>query len=259
MTIAISISSTIGGSGKTTIACMFAHLLSANYKVLALDLCGQCDLSEVLLHDNTVRGTICDVLESGDVASYIVPINENLHIIPGDQWICSSPFKFYIQGYKMPEVVIAMKELLNQAKTAYYDFVVIDTPSTSSKEVFSLSLSISDFAVMTYSPNKLQLIKSWLNKIKYVQDEFNPELRVGGILRTRFNDIEASHIFYNQEACRLYPDYCWNSVFPNSPLFANIDSHSIQKSQVATAFKPVLDEMIFRLLKTRNGIELWQK
>lgn len=219
MTITISISSTIGGSGKTTIACMFAHLLSANYKVLALDLCGQCNFTEVLLQDNTVRGTICDVLEIGNVTSYIVSIDENLHIIPGDQWICSSPSKFYIQGYKTPEVVFAMKELLNQAKTAYYDFVVIDTPSTSSKEVLNLSLSISDFAVMTYSPNKLQLIKSWLNKIKYVQDEFNPELRVGGILRTRFNDIEASHIFYNREVYRRHPEYCWNSIFHNSPLF----------------------------------------
>ncbi|WP_091013337.1 ParA family protein [Paenibacillus amylolyticus] len=256
MTIAISISSTIGGSGKTTVAYMFAQLLSTNYKVLALDLCGQCNFTEMLLHDNTVNETVCDAFETGDVASHIVPITKNLYVLPGDMWVNAIPTHLYIQGFKTTQIVVVLRDLLNCAKNDY-DFVVVDCPSICADELFNVSLSVTDFAIMTYSSNKPQLIKSWLNKIKYVQDEFNPELRVGGILRTRFNDIEALHIFYNQEVCRLYPDYCWNSVFPNSPLFANIDSHFIQKSQVATAFKPILDEMILRLLKTRNGIALW--
>ncbi|MGG1639532.1 ParA family protein [Paenibacillus sp. NRS-1760] len=154
-------------------------------------------------------------------------------------------------------ISIVMRDLLNQVNTANYDFVVIDTPSTSSNELFNLSLSIPDFAVMTYSPNKLQPIKSWLNKIKHVQEIFNPELRVGGILRTRFNDIEDSHIFYSREVYRRYPEYYWNSIFLNSPLFLNIDSYSIQKPQVTKAFKPVYDELILRLLKRGNGSELW--
>lgn len=252
MTIAISISSTIGGSGKTTVAYMFSQLLSTNYKVLALDLCGQCNFTEVLLHDNTVNETVCDAFETGDVISHIIPITKNLHVLPGDMWVIAIPTHLYIQGFKTTQIVVVLRDLLNRAKNDY-DFVVVDCPNICAEELFNVSLSVTDFAIMTYSPNKLQLIKSWLNKIKYVQDEFNPELRVGGILRTRFNDIEASHIFYNREVYRRHPDYCWNSVFPNSPLFANIDSYSIQKSQVATAFKPVLDEMILRLLKSRKG------
>ncbi|MNW32963.1 Sporulation initiation inhibitor protein Soj [compost metagenome] len=256
MTIAISISSTIGGSGKTTVAYMFAQLLSTNYKVLALDLCGQCNFTEVLLHDNIVNETFCDAFETGDVISHITPITKNLHVLPGNTWVNGIPTNLYIQGFKTTQIVVVLRDLLNRAKNDY-DFVVVDCPSICADELFNVSLSISDFAIMTYSPNKLQLIKSWLNKIKYIQDEFNPELRVGGILRTRFNKNEDSHKYYNQEVCQLYPDYCWNSVFPNSPLFANIDSHFTQKSQVVTAFKPVLDEMILQLLKTRNGIGSW--
>ncbi|WDM21287.1 ParA family protein [Paenibacillus polymyxa] len=254
MTITISISSTIGGSGKTTIACMFAELLSANYKVLALDLCGQCNLTEVLLQDNTVTETICDVLVIGDVTSCIVAIDENLHIIPGDQWIGATPSNFYIQGYKTPEVVISMKELLNQAMTDY-DFVVVDSPSTSAQELFDLSLSISDFAIMTYSPHKLNLINQWLKRIKHVQNNFNPNLRVGGILRTRFDKIEALHKYRNQEVLRHFPELCWNNVFLNAPLFANLDIYGIGKKGAVSAFKPIYDELILRLLNSKNGVK----
>ncbi|MCG7380054.1 ParA family protein [Paenibacillus sp. ACRSA] len=256
MIITISISSTIGGSGKTTIACMFAHLLSANYKVLALDLCGQCNFTEVFIDNHAEMSTVCDAFEAGDVISHITPITKNLHVLPGDLWVSGIPTNLYIQGFKTTEIVVVLRDLLNRAKNDY-DFVVVDCPSMCADELFNVSLSISDFAIMTYSPNNLNFIEKWLDRIRYVQDELNPNLKIGGILRTRFNDIEASHKFYNQEVYRLYPDYCWNSVFPNSPLFANIDSHSIQKSPVANAFKPGLDEMILRLLKTRNGIGLW--
>ncbi|QZN76214.1 ParA family protein [Paenibacillus sp. DR312] len=256
MTITISISSTISGSGKTTVAYMFAQLLSTNYKVLALDLCGQCNFTEVLLQDNTVNETVCDAFETGDVISHIRPITKNLQVLPGDMWVNAIPTNLYIQGFKTTQIFVVLRDLLNRAKNDY-DFVVVDCPSICADELFNVSLSISDFAIMTYSPNNLNYIKKWLDRIRYVQDELNPNLKIGGILRTRFNLIEDSHKFYNHEVCRLYPDYCWNSVFPNSPLFANIDSHSIQKSPVATGFKPVLDEMILRLLKTRNGIGLW--
>lgn len=254
MAIAISVSSTVGGSCKTTVACLFAYALSASYRVLAIDLCGQRHLTEAFLNDHADsigKGTICDVFEKGDVASNIVSITNNLHILPGDLWINSVPASLYIQGYSSTGTIVALRNLLNEAK-ANYDFVVIDTPGTSADELFKLSLSIADFAIMTYSPNKINLIENWLDKIRHVKDVFSPTLKVGGILRTRFNNIDALHKHNEKEVPKQYPEYCWNSTFPNSPLFANIDFDTIQKTQIVTAFKPIYNELILRLW-SRNG------
>lgn len=259
MTIAICISSTIDGSYKTTVACMFAQLLSSNYKVLAIDLSGQCNLTETLIKNqnyNTETNTICDAFETYDVAPYIVSTTENLHILPGDMWIGSIPSYLYSQGKNETEIVIILRDLLNQAKKDY-DFVVIDSPSTSAQELFDLSLSISDFAIMTYSPNKLNLINQWLNRINHVQNNFNPDLRVGGILRTGINKIEALHKYSNQEVLKHYPWLCWKNVFSIDPLFANLDIYGNKKKRTVSAFTAIYDELILRLLNSHKGSEVW--
>lgn len=253
MAITISVSSMVSGSCKTTIAYLFAYMLSTSYKVLASDLCGQCHMTEVFLGDQTEAETICDAFDKGDIVSTIRPITNKLHIVPGDMWNSHMHIKLYQQGYSTTEVIRFLSDMVNKAK-ANYDFVVIDTPSTSADELFNLSLSTSDFAVMTYSPNKINLIEKWLDKTRQVQDLFNPQLKVGGILRTRFNDIENLHKYQSQEVVRHYPEYCWNSIFPSSPLFANIDFYDIQKTGRVNAIKPIYDEMILRLLKTRTGV-----
>ncbi|RIX60041.1 ParA family protein [Paenibacillus nanensis] len=258
MAITISVSSTIDGSCKTTVACMFAQLLSSSYKVLAIDLSGQCNLTETLINNqtyHTVTSTIWDAFITGDVVPYIVPTTENLDILPGDMWIGSIPASLYIQGNKETEIVIALRDLLNQAKTDY-DFVVVDSPSTSAPELFDLSLSISDFAIMTYSPNKLSLINQWINRINHVQTTFNPNLRVGGILRTRFNKIEALHEYYYEEVLRDYPKICWKSVFPNSPRFAFLDHETIRKTEIKSTFEPIYAELMLRLLNSKKGSEI---
>ncbi|MCM2999981.1 ParA family protein [Paenibacillus cellulositrophicus] len=252
MTIAISVSSTIDGSSKTTVACLFAYMLSTSYKVLAIDLCSQRHLTEVFLADQTEVETICDAFVKGDILSSIRPIADNFHLIPGDKWIGAMPINLYSEGYSATEVVIALRDLLNQAKTRY-DFVVIDTPSISANELFNLSLSVTAYAVMTYSSNKIKLIDEWLDKIQHVQNVFNPTLKVAGILRTRCNNIETLHKYHSHEVVRQYPEYCWNSTFPSSPLFANFDFHDIQKTRILNAFKPIYDELILRLLKNEKG------
>lgn len=251
MATAISISSTVGGSCKTTVACLFAYFLSQSYKTLVIDLCSQCHATELLSGhvDLTEEGTICDAFDKCDIVSSIRLISNNLHIVPGDIWNSYMPIKLYQQGHSTTEVIACLSDLVNKAK-ANYDFVVIDTPGTSADELFKLSLSIADLAVMTYSPNKINLIGKWLDKIRHVQEELNPRLKVGGILRTRFNDIETLHKYISGEVYRQHPKHCWNSVFPNSPIFADIDFRTNQKTQIATAFKPVYDELILRLLKT---------
>lgn len=256
MAITISVSSTIDGSCKTTVACMFAQLLSSSYKVLAIDLSGQCNLTETLINNQTYHtetSTIWDAFITGDVAPYIVPATENLHVLPGEMWIGSIPASLYIQGNNETEIVISLRNLLNQAKTDY-DFVVVDSPSTSAQELFYVSLSISDFAIMTFTPTKLNLIIQWMNRINYVQNTFNPNLKIGGILRTRFNKIKALHKYSNQEVLKHYPEHCWNNVFSTAPLFSNLDIYGTKKKRIVSAFKAIYDELMLRLLKTQKGV-----
>lgn len=255
MAITISVSSTVGGSCKTTVACLFAYFLGESYKTLVIDLCSQCHATELLSGhvDLTEEGTICDAFDKGDIVSSIRPITNTLHIVPGNMWIGTMSASLYRKDYSASEVVAFLCDFINQAK-ATYDFVVIDTPGTSAEELFNLSLFVSDFAIMTFSPTKLNLINQWMNRINHVQNTFNPNLRVGGILRTRFNKIEALHKYSNQEVLKHYPEHCWNNVFPTASLFANLDIYGIEKKRTVSAFKAIYDELLLRLLKTQKGV-----
>lgn len=251
MSIAITISSTIDGSGKTMVSYVLTQLLSSNYKILALDLSGQCDLTETLIREPTYQtetNTIWEAFEAGNISSFIFPVTENLHVLPGNTWIGSIPASLYMQGKKEKEVVITLRDLFNQAKTGY-DFIVIDSPSTSALELFNLSLAISDFAIMTYSPSQINRINQWLTRTIDVQKNFNSNLRVGGILRTRFNKMESMHKYIETEVLEYYPNLCWSTAFPNDFPHAILDIAGKKKKETIVAFKAIYDELILRLLK----------
>ncbi|GGJ05306.1 ParA family protein [Paenibacillus hunanensis] len=153
-----------------------------------------------------------------------------------------------MQGKKDNEVVVTLRDLFNQVKKGY-DFIVIDSSSTSAPELFNLSLAISDFAIMTYSPNKINLINQWLTRTIDVQKSFNSNLRVGGILRTRFNKMESIHKYSETEVLEYYPNLCWSTAFLNDFPHAILDIAGKKKKETIIAFKAIYDELILRFLK----------
>lgn len=86
-----------GGVGKTTTAGITAHLLSRDFKVLAVDFDSQGNLTQFLtqqdIYDFTHQ-TALDACKAKDPHPYIVTITKNLHLLPSedflagfDQWL----------------------------------------------------------------------------------------------------------------------------------------------------------------------------
>ncbi|MGN7309312.1 ParA family protein, partial [Bacillus subtilis] len=76
-----------GGSSKTTTSGIVSYLLSQDYRVLAVDMDSQGNLTELLtMRDiEDFRGmTVLEAMEEQDASGYICRITDTLHLLPAE-------------------------------------------------------------------------------------------------------------------------------------------------------------------------------
>lgn len=93
MAITITMGIQKGGCGKSTTTGVLAHLLSSDgYRVLAVDLDSQGNLTELLtqLPSNEFIGrSILEAVQENDVAKYIYPISKNFDLLPANNFLAT--------------------------------------------------------------------------------------------------------------------------------------------------------------------------
>ncbi len=116
-----------GGCGKTTSTAICAEILAAaGYKVLAIDLDSQGNLTRILTGDSKYkyRGhTIMEAVQDGNVEPYIKPIKDGLDLIPAEDRLAM--FSRYIYTSKVNNPYATIKRLLATIENRY-DYVFID-------------------------------------------------------------------------------------------------------------------------------------
>ena len=162
-----------------------AGLYNRNYKVLAVDLDPQCNLSFSCGVDmlNTEK-TLFDVFKgNAEVRETIIPLKLGFDLLPGGLTLAGADMDFTQTGreYMLSEAL--------ETVSGKYDFCIIDTPPTLGILTVN-ALTAADYVIvpMTADIYALQGLTQLNGLIQNVRRYCNKGLKIAGILLTRYND-----------------------------------------------------------------------
>lgn len=176
----ISFANHKGGVGKTTsVSSIGVALSQMGKKVLLIDLDPQTNLTGLFTQEEQER-TIYDSLR--DLGSLpLIHIREGLDLCPGSIDLVSMD----IELASLPDREYRLKKLLQGRD---YDFVLLDCPPSLGL-LTQNALSASSEVIIPLTPEALPTkgLGTLLNIIDLVKRNSNPDLKLGGILITRYN------------------------------------------------------------------------
>lgn len=183
MSTIISITNQKGGVGKTTTAASLASgLFALGKKVLCIDLDPQGNLGFCLGLEAHPPVTLYEALIRKAPAVSCILHTDYADIIPSDISLGSSDVE--LTGSSCES---RLKTLLDPFSN-FYDYIIIDTPPALNILTVNAYV-VSDYIIIPMFPEVLSLVG--LSQIKEtvstVRSSFNPDLRVLGILLTRYN------------------------------------------------------------------------
>jgi len=178
----ITIANKKGGTGKSTTAHALAHgLYKRGYKTLLIDLDQQgnatlnsginCNDKGIITSLDFMQGKTGAIIHTGSVD--VIPANNSLSL-------ANTTFTTIGKEYKLKE---ALAPVLSS-----YDFIVIDTPPTM--EIMTINaLATSNDVIIPVQADvfNIQGIAELKQVIETVQRYCNPQLKVAGLLLTRYN------------------------------------------------------------------------
>lgn len=184
--ITLTLSNQKGGVAKTSTSnALAAGLYNRNYKVLAVDLDPQCNLSFSCGVDmlNTEK-TLFDVFKgNAEVWETIIPLKLGFDLLPGGLTLAGADMDFTQTGreYMLSEAL--------ETVSGKYDFCIIDTPPTLGILTVN-ALTAADYVIvpMTADIYALQGLTQLNALIQNVRRYCNKGLKIAGILLTRYND-----------------------------------------------------------------------
>jgi chromosome partitioning protein len=202
-----------GGSAKTTTSGVVAYILSQTYKVLAVDLDSQGNLTELLTQRDIYDfhgSTVFEALMEKDAKKHIKVITENLHILTAEDHLARLAGWLH-SNYTGNKSLILMETLEDVQDD--YDFIIIDTPPALGEQTIN-ALAASHAIVAMFEASKFcySALGRFLETCLHVQKLVNKDMKIAGILRcmidTRRTDNKALIELVEEE----YEDLCFKTV-----------------------------------------------
>lgn len=258
MAIVITVSIQKGGVGKSTTAGVLSYLFSQEgFKVLTLDMDSQGNVSDLIsgLEPEQFEGeTILEAFESGDITPYIIAVNDNLHMVPADDFLATLAKLLYTSPrYRDVDKSMALNMLLEPVKDNY-DFVIIDTPPSLS-EPMTNAICASDFVVVLAESSKwaFTAIPRFLETVEYAKENVNPRLNVAGILRTMNDARRADSRAFVELIGEEYPDMVFDTVIKRKAATGRLSIDGIfDSAEKKEAMNQYMD--FYEELKNRIGV-----
>lgn len=183
----ISVINQKGGVGKTTTAIsLLSGLAKRGYKTLGIDLDAQGNFRYTM---NATEGpTTYDLLKGTATAEECIQERPGGDIIPGTRdlsLLATGTSDLSILANTLR--VNALQEALQSVKNRY-EYIVIDTPPGLSMLTIN-ALATSGGAIIPSEADiySLQGITELADTIAFIRENINPDLKILGVLLTRFN------------------------------------------------------------------------
>lgn len=187
MTRTISIVNHKGGVGKTTsVSSLGVALSDLGRRVLLVDLDPQCNLTDSLSVPGSGR-TIYDSLREGKDLPQ-VQIRERL-------WICPSSLDLVSMDLELSGVRGREYRLRDLLSPLEYDYILLDCPpSLGLLTINALTASGEVFVPLTPEALPAKGLGTLLDIIRRTREGLNPDLRLGGIIITRYQRRKINRI-----------------------------------------------------------------
>ncbi len=201
-----------GGVGKTTTTGITAHLLSKQFRVLAVDFDSQGNLTQFLtqrnIYDFTKR-TVLEACKEQDANPYIVQISDNLHILTAEDFLAGFSQWLY-REYKGEPTAVLRNTLASVQSN--YDFILIDLPPNLGDHTIN-GLSAANYAVamLQSEPFCYDALDRYIELLGHVQ-AYNPELRLAGILTTMLDSRSSLDNAILERAREEYKDFVFETT-----------------------------------------------
>ena len=173
-----------GGAGKTTTALALVDGLSkAGKKVLAIDIDPQGNLSSVCHTEPDVIGS-AELITKQPHVSDVIQHKDSYDLIAGDGTLVDVEANLF----KVIGKEAHLREALDEVKDEY-DYCIIDTPPSIGLLTVNAMVA-ADKIIVTANADAFSAdgLVELYRDISAIQKYFNPELKIDGILLTRYSE-----------------------------------------------------------------------
>lgn len=217
-----------GGVSKSTTTGILAYLLAKeNKKVLVLDMDSQGNVTELLTDkpaNEFLYNTIFQAIATKEPEKYIYEVNENLHIIPSNNFLALYPRWLYTKtmidkenpngvqveykGHPYEQLDIMLKDLREE-----YDYILIDTPPSLSEHTTN-ALVASDYVIVLYECSKFcySAIPNFMESVTISQEVSSHKVKPIGILRTLNDKRRGDAKLFNRQIEEDYPSLVFDTI-----------------------------------------------
>ena len=184
MALKIGIVNQKGGVGKTTTAiCLTDALTQIGYKTLLIDFDPQANSTKVFSVSDPEMTVYDGILKKEPLKNIIVEGNDMGDIIPSSNQLKNA----FSELVSVKAGEVKLKNALSKIENDY-DVIVIDS-GPSAGIMMDNVLTAVDGVVIPMEPETFAIdgLASLLSNIGEIQDELNPNLKVYGVLLTKFD------------------------------------------------------------------------
>ena len=236
MTKIIAILNHKGGVGKTTTTINLAAAFQQKKKrVMVIDLDGQANLTESFGYSIEEEKTVYGALK-GEYALPLIETESGITLVPS----CLDLSAAESELINEPGREMILRGLIAKVPNIdKFDYVLIDCPPSLGLLTLN-ALTASDYLIIPVQAQFLAMrgMAKIMNVIQIVQERLNPNLKVGGIVVTQFDQRNT----LNKSVSELIMDSFCDQVFK-----------TFIRDNVALAEAPIKGQNIYEYNKNSNG------
>ncbi len=247
-----------GGVGKTTTTVnLAASLAAAKRQVLLVDLDPQGNATMGSgIDKRELEKSVADVLlEQNSIQNCIYPSETaGFDVLPSNEQLTTAEVGLLTARGKEFKLRLALQQVTEQ-----YDYIVIDCPPALNMLTVNALVAAQAVIIPTQCEYyALEGLSALLGTIERVRQGANPELKVGGVLRTMFDPRNNLANDVSSQLTSHFGDSVYRTIIPRNVTLAEAPSHGLpvirydKGSRGARAYIALAGEVLRREESTQS-------